>query len=75
MKSIGIWLAIFGVGSLLLNLTGMEFKILMWIDNWGRGTGMAIRGGLTALGIVLFVIGWRQESAKPSASTEAGKNA
>ncbi|OGI40274.1 MAG: hypothetical protein A2140_03015 [Candidatus Muproteobacteria bacterium RBG_16_62_13] len=75
MKSLGIWLAIFGVGSLLLNLMGMEFKILMWIDNWGHGTGMAIRGGLTAAGVVLFVIGWRQESAKPSASTEAGKNA
>ncbi len=75
MKSLGIWLAIFGVGSLLLNMMGLEFKILMWIDNWGRVTGMAIRGGLTALGIALFVIGWRQESAKPSTSAEAGKNA
>lgn len=35
MKSLGISLVIFGIGSLLLNLMGMEFKILMWIDNWG----------------------------------------
>ena len=48
MKSLGIWLAIFGVGSLLLNLMGMEFKILMWIDNWGHVGGL-LGGGLFAL--------------------------
>ncbi|MEK6771298.1 MAG: hypothetical protein AABY62_06645 [Pseudomonadota bacterium] len=73
MKSLGISLVIFGIGSLLLNLMGMEFKILMWIDNWGRGAGMAIRGGVTALGVVLFVLGMRQESAGAAkASKERG---
>jgi len=62
MKSLGIWLVIFGIGSLALNMMDMEFKILMWIDNWGRSTGLLIRGGLTALGVVLFVIGMRQDS-------------
>lgn len=72
MKSLGIWLVIFGIGSLLLNMMGMEFKILMWIDNWGRGTGMAIRGGVTALGVVLFVLGMRQESAGAGKASKVG---
>jgi hypothetical protein len=75
MKTLGIWLIIFGLGLLALNFMGLEFKLLMWIDNWGRGTGIAIRAGMLAVGVVLFFLGLRQESAKPAAAPEAQKSA
>lgn len=33
MKSLGGLLFILGAGSFVLNLLGMEFKLLGWIDN------------------------------------------
>lgn len=62
MKKIGIYLAIFGIGSIVLNLIGMEFSILMWIDNWGLEVGWAIRGGMIVLGAILFLLGAKEES-------------
>jgi hypothetical protein len=52
MKSWGMWLFIFGAGSFVLNMLGMEFVILGWIDNWGATTGIAIRVGLMVAGQV-----------------------
>jgi hypothetical protein len=65
MKTAGIWLLIFGVGSIALNFLGMEFKILMWIDNWGVEVGWGIRVGLAVVGAVLLVLGARQEVKQP----------
>ena len=57
MKNIGIYLIIAGIGSILLNQFGYEFKLLMWIDNWGETVGWAIRGGAIVAGAVIFFIG------------------
>jgi len=70
MKTLGLWLVIFGIGSIALNMMNLEFKILMWIDNWGRDVGLLIRGGLTALGVALFVMAMRQKSASAAASAK-----
>lgn len=54
MKSIGSLLLFFGVGSIVLNLVGYEFELLMWIDNWGEMAGWAIRGAMVVIGGGLF---------------------
>jgi hypothetical protein len=63
MRQAGTWLFIFGVGSMLLNLVGMEFRLLMWVDSWGPTVGWSIRGGIAALGAVLFLLGRKVEGA------------
>lgn len=60
MKNVGVWLMVFGFGSIALNFMGMEFRILMWIDNWGPAVGWGIRAALAIVGVVLFVLGSRQ---------------
>lgn len=62
MKSLGGFLVLMGVGSFVLNAMGRELTLLMWIDTWGAGVGTAIRVGLIALGIALFVIGKKKEA-------------
>jgi hypothetical protein len=57
MTKIGGILLFFGIGSIVLNYMGMEFQILMWIDNWGLSTGMAIRIGFAVLGAILLILG------------------
>lgn len=57
MKNIGMYLVIFGVGSIILNQFGYEFSILMWIDNWGETVGWAIRGGAILAGAALWFFG------------------
>ena len=54
MRTIGIYLFIGGVGSILLNQFGFEFVVLMWIDFWGEAVGWVIRGGAIVLGAILF---------------------
>ena len=67
MKSIGGLLFFFGLGSIVLNLMGMEFKLLMWIDNWGVQAGWFIRGGMALVGGALWLLGKRKpaEAATP----------
>ena len=62
MKNIGIYLLIGGIGSILLNQFGYEFKILMWIDNWGEGVAWAIRGGAVVAGAALWFLGNNTET-------------
>jgi hypothetical protein len=57
MKTLGTWLLIFGVGSSVLNLIGMEFRLLFWIDAWGPETGWAIRAGMAIVGALLLFVG------------------
>jgi len=66
MRELGKWLAIFGVGSMILNAFGMEFRILFWLDLWGPEIGWAIRIGMTAAGVVLFFVGSRTATAPAS---------
>ncbi|WP_298420477.1 hypothetical protein [uncultured Kordia sp.] len=57
MRTIGTYLAIFGIGSIILYFFDMQFRLLMWIDMWGESAGWAIRIGMIVLGAILFVIG------------------
>ncbi len=65
MKTIGMYLAIFGIGSIILSFFEMQFKLLIWIDSWGETTGWAIRIGMVVVGIVLFFVGKSKESEAP----------
>ena len=66
MKSWGKWFVIFGAGSFVLNLLGMEFVILSWIDSWGPTVGIAIRVGLIVSGAAMWLIGHKKEAAQPA---------
>jgi hypothetical protein len=67
MKSWGKWFFIFGAGSFLLNLLGLEFIVLSWVDNWGPTVGIAIRVGLMVVGAGMWLAGRRQEAAQATA--------
>ena len=67
MKSLGMWLFIFGAGSFVLNMLGMEFKLLSWIDNWGPTVGIGIRVGLIVIGAALWLVGRKKAAAQPAA--------
>jgi len=67
MKNIGMYLVIGGVGSILLNLVGYEFKLLMWIDNWGETVGWLIRGSAIVVGAGMFFLG---KNAAPEETEE-----
>lgn len=56
MRGLANFLLIFGVGSVILNLLGREFVILMWIDTWGTEIGWAIRVGMIAAGAALWIV-------------------
>ncbi|TXH77828.1 MAG: hypothetical protein E6Q88_00410 [Lysobacteraceae bacterium] len=71
MKTLGLWLFIFGAGSFLLNVFGMEFRLLSWIDNWGPTVGIAIRVGLVVVGAVLWLLGNKQEKAAAASGGDA----
>ena len=66
MKAFGGLLFFLGAGSLLLNLLGMEFKLLGWIDQWGTTPGLALRAGLMVVGAALWFYGRRQAAALPA---------
>lgn len=71
MKNIGSTLLLLGVGTIVLNLIGYEFRILMWIDNWGESVGWAIRAALIVAGGVLFALGQRAEKAASAEPAES----
>ncbi|GAB3346006.1 hypothetical protein [Lysobacter tyrosinilyticus] len=66
MKSWGKWFVIFGAGSFVLNMLGMEFVVLSWIDSWGPTVGIAIRVGLIVAGAAMWLIGHKKEAAQPA---------
>jgi hypothetical protein len=61
MKSLGGFLALAGVMSIVLNFIGYNLKILMWIDNWGVPAGWGIRVGLIVVGALVYLIGSKME--------------
>lgn len=63
LPSIGIFLAIAGALSIILNFIGYNLRILMWIDLWGPAVGWAIRIGLIVVGGALFFVGKKMTSA------------
>ena len=68
MKSLGTLLVILGLGSFVLNMMQMEFRLLGWIDNWGPTAGIAIRVGLVVVGAALWLMGRKREAAQPTQS-------
>lgn len=67
MKQAGQTLLFFGIGTILLNLIGYEFAILMWIDTWGTEIGWALRGALVVAGLALFFVGSRTPDSEEPA--------
>lgn len=70
MTKIGLYIALFGIGSIILNSFGYEFKILMWM-----GPGYGIRIGVVALGILVAFLGYKffdkkEEDAEIETSTK-----
>ncbi len=57
MKTLGMYMAIAGLASIVLYFMNMQLTLLMWIDNWGETTGWIIRGGLVVVGAALFLMG------------------
>ncbi len=70
MRQLGIYLMIFGIGAMILPLFDLQFSILAWIDNWGETVGWIIRGGMIALGLVLFLVGKPAEEEGPAEASE-----
>lgn len=54
MKSIGMYMAIAGIASIVLHFLGRNLVILMWIDMWGETMGWVIRIGFIVVGAILF---------------------
>ncbi len=65
MKQFGLWLFIFGAGSILLGFVGYEFSLLMWIDNWGTTVGWVIRAAMIVVGGAVWFLA-REETVEPS---------
>jgi len=61
MRFFGILLLIIGFLSIILHFLDMNFIFLNWIDKWGTQTGWIIRGGITLLGIILWLVGKKDQ--------------
>ena len=68
MKAIGGLMFLLGLGSFVLHYMNMEFKLLMWVDNWGPTVGAAIRVGLIVVGGALWLVGNRRAKAAAPAT-------
>lgn len=66
MKSIGMWMVILGLGSFLMNMAGMDFILVSWVDTWGEATGTVLRIVIAVVGAGLFVLGSRQAGPTPA---------
>ena len=55
MKELGLGLLLIGLVSLLLPLLSLNFMFLSWIEQWGPAAAWGIRGGITLLGLVLWL--------------------
>ena len=56
MAGWGLTFIVIGIGSFLLNMIGVEFVLLIWVDNWGATVGTLIRLGFAALGAVMMIV-------------------
>jgi hypothetical protein len=57
MKELGLGLLIIGAISLVLPFVNpnLHYVFLTWIENWGHTMAWVIRGGITLLGLVLWL--------------------
>ena len=59
MKTVGIWLIVFGALSFLLPHVGYDLK---WFEMLGQAR-IPAANGLLVVGAVLVVVGWRRKRA------------
>jgi len=57
MKTIGSYLAIFGILAIVLNFFNAVPRILSWIYIWGEGVAWGIKIAFVVIGAVLWFIG------------------
>jgi hypothetical protein len=57
MKELGLGLLIIGLISLALPFinSNLHYVFLTWIERWGTAVAWGIRGGITLLGLVLWL--------------------
>jgi len=57
LSSIGLFIAIAGIASIILSFFNYNLQILIWIDTWGTAIGWVIRIALIVIGTGLFILG------------------
>jgi hypothetical protein len=65
MQKIGIYLILFGIGSMILNSYGFEFKILMWL-----GEGYTSRLTIVGIGLLLVLLGSIKKESEEDSQEE-----
>lgn len=70
MKTVGMYMAIAGIASIVLLFMNMNLSLLMWIDGWGETTGWAIRIGLVVVGAALFFMSPAEEEEEEAPAGE-----
>jgi len=75
MKTIGMYMAIAGIASIVLHFMGMNLSLLMWIDMWGATVGWAIRIGLLVIGAGLFFMSPAAEESVEEAPADTNDGA
>lgn len=64
----------FGLFAIILNFFDRVPTILMWIYNWGEIAAWTIKLGLIVVGIILYVIGNKNEKEDLNDEREALEN-
>jgi len=63
---LGFLLFLFGILSIILNLVGLQFVFLTWIDSFGRLAAFILRIVMMLTGIILMylnLVDWRQDDS------------
>ncbi len=61
MKTIGTYMAIFGILAIILNFFNAVPRLLAWIYNWGEGVAWGIKIAFVIVGAILYFIGKNQQ--------------
>lgn len=61
MRKVGSYMALIGVGLIVLPFVGLTIRFTDWIYEWGEGVAWAIKIGLVVVGAVLFFLGKPEE--------------
>ncbi|MDM1299032.1 hypothetical protein HXZ94_11060 [Empedobacter falsenii] len=61
MKTIGTYMAIFGLLAIVLNFFNAVPRLLAWIYNWGDGVAWGIKIAFVIVGAILYFMGRKQE--------------
>ncbi len=70
LSSIGGFMVLAGIASILLHFFDYELRILKWIDLWGTTIGWVIRIGLIVGGGLLFMVAPSAEDESVDEGTE-----